>query len=164
MSSFLHMCICTMPHTFFYDSKFYFRLRPLIANPVWAQLFCDCQGEASPLKVVFHRRSSYTKSCLPPKVLTLFHTIKYEDEKMLWFLTKNKKVIWLKISENPTWKKNSVLTVMHENTVVAKKMPHSILQISPQRKIWSLWNFKSKFRTEKRTKKKVLVKICAIPA
>ena len=70
-SSFLHTCGCTMPHTFFNNGKSYFQLRQRIAIVVWAQLFCDCQGEASPLKVVFHRRSSYTEGRLPSKII--FH-------------------------------------------------------------------------------------------
>ena len=59
--SFLSQIPCTMPHTFFYDGKFYFRLRQLTAILIWAQLCCDCQGEESPPKVVFHRSWSSTE-------------------------------------------------------------------------------------------------------
>ena len=70
ISSFLHTCAsCTMLHIFFYDGKFYFQLRQLIVIPVWAQLCCGCQGEESPLKVVFNQRSYSTKGCLPWKIV-----------------------------------------------------------------------------------------------
>ena len=46
-SSFLHMCTCLMPRTFFRHTKFYFLLKWPIAFPVWHQLCCDCQGEES---------------------------------------------------------------------------------------------------------------------
>ena len=79
-SSFLHMCSCTMPHTFFYDGKFYFRLRHLIVILVWAQLCwlsrggVTSKGRLSP-KVLLHRRSSSTEGHLPSKVLLInyFH-------------------------------------------------------------------------------------------
>ena len=77
MSSFLHKFACTMLHTFFYDGKFYFWLRQLIAIPVWTQLWFDFQGggvttEARlPPKAVFQKRSSSTKGCPPLKVV--FH-------------------------------------------------------------------------------------------
>ena len=71
MSSCLLMCAYTMLHTFFYNYKKYFWLRQLIAIPVWAQLCCECQGEDSLPKVVFHRRSSSTEVCPPLKVV--FH-------------------------------------------------------------------------------------------
>ena len=69
MSSFMHLCACT--YTCFYDCKFYFWLRLLIAITVQAQLCFDCQGEESAPNVVFHRRSSSNKGCPPPKVV--FH-------------------------------------------------------------------------------------------
>ena len=67
------MCASTIPQKFFYDGKFYFRLRQLIAITVRAQLCCDYHGEESPPKVIFHRRSSSNKGRLPPKVI--FHQI-----------------------------------------------------------------------------------------
>ena len=53
-----------MRHTFFFNGKFYFRLRQLIAIPVWAQLWCDCKEKSH------HQRSSSTGGCLPPKVVS----------------------------------------------------------------------------------------------
>ena len=88
MSSFLYMCACTMPHTFFYDSKFYFPLRQLVAilvsepsvvlwlpregggvttKGVFHQRLSSTKGHLPP-KVVFHRRLSSTKGCLPPTI------------------------------------------------------------------------------------------------
>ena len=61
----LQMCACTMPHTFFYDDKFYFCLNQLIEIPPSSTIGC------LPLKVVFHQRSSSTEGCLPPEVV--FH-------------------------------------------------------------------------------------------
>ena len=51
--------------------------------------------------------------------------------------------------------------VHSHHTVVAKKNHIYILQISPQRKIRSLWNWKLKLMTEKGSTNKILVKICA---
>ena len=65
MFSYLHTCACTMPHTYFYDGKFYFR---------YFRLCCDCWVEFTtegrpPPKDVFHQRSASTKRCLPPKIV-----------------------------------------------------------------------------------------------
>ena len=57
-------CTCVLTQCRIHG-KFDFRLRQLIAIPVWAQLCYDCQGEESPPKVVFHQGSSSTKGCLP---------------------------------------------------------------------------------------------------
>ena len=68
-------------------TDFYIPFRQLIAISVWAQFFCNCQGEESPLKFIVHRRlfsteghlpmtfafdrqSSSTKGRLPPKVVS----------------------------------------------------------------------------------------------
>ena len=57
ISTFLHMCACTcrMPHTFFFDDKFYFQLRQVIVIPGLAHLCSGCQGEESTPKVIFHQ-------------------------------------------------------------------------------------------------------------
>ena len=101
MSSFLHACKCTMLHTFFYDGKFYFWMKKLIVIRVWAQLCCGCQGEESPMKVVFHKRSSSTKfsflqfrvwqSSVQPSTICPFLLL----QQMCCLLTKNTyDVLW----------------------------------------------------------------------
>ena len=72
---------CIMPHTFFYDGRFYFRLRQMTAIPVGAHMLWFSRGGVTikdwlPPKVAFHRRSSHRrlsspKGRLPPKVV--FH-------------------------------------------------------------------------------------------
>ena len=82
MSSFLHACKCTTLHTFFYDGKFYFWMKKLIVIRVWAQLCCGCQGEESPMKVVFHKRSSSTKGYLPLKVALHWRSSSTKDRPL----------------------------------------------------------------------------------
>ena len=68
---------CPMLHTFFYDGKFFLRLRQMIAIPVWAQFRCDylvSRGGVTtkhciPLTVVLNQRSSSTEGCIPSNVV-----------------------------------------------------------------------------------------------
>ena len=58
----------------FYDGKFDFRLKQLIAIPkvIFHQKLSSTEGRL-PLKVVFHRWLSSTEGCLPLKVV--FHLL-----------------------------------------------------------------------------------------